>query len=181
MLKKAIQGFNHYLFYLAGIPLFAMMVVTVIDVTGRYFRAPLPGALELNQIFLAVLCVLCWAHTQAKKGHITIDLLYNALPQRVQNAVSVFSAIVGLTVAGLIAWTSIPVIMTARRIKEWTDILQVPIWPFKAMLFVGAVLLGLQFLTDIVDNARALCRKQPVAAKAVETGVPGPGGTGIDG
>ena len=74
---KFIQTVNRYLFVLGAVPLFIATILTVIDVSGRYFRLPLPGTLEISTLCLALSVALTLAHTQALKGNTDVDVLYN--------------------------------------------------------------------------------------------------------
>lgn len=178
IVRKIIQGLNKSLFYLATLPLAIMMVTTVIDVIGRYFRHPLPGTVEINELMLALVCAWCWAHVQAKKGHISIDLLVNKMSRRGRDIANLLMSLVALTIIGLIAWRAIPSTLFAFRVKEWTDLLSIPTWPFRAMLFLGALCLSLQLVLDIVDYSRGLVRQPPAGPGTVTPQVSG--GTGID-
>lgn len=176
-MRRIIQAFNRYLFYLAAVPLFVMMIITDIDVSGRYFRHPLPGTLELGTICLGLICTWCWANTQARRGHISIDLLLKVLPRRVQAVTNIITSAIALGITGLIAWQAVPWVMLSQRLMDWTDVLKLPVWPFKAMMFLGTFCLALQLLLDLIDNIRELGKRQ---AAATVTAPQGPGGTGID-
>ncbi|HSH57106.1 MAG TPA: TRAP transporter small permease, partial [Halomonas sp.] len=67
----------------AGATLFGMMLLTTVDVIGRYFfNAPILGAVELTQLMLAALVflslpVVCW-----RQEHVSVDLLDAIFPAR---------------------------------------------------------------------------------------------------
>lgn len=66
----------------AGI-VFIMMMVTVVDVAGRYlFNAPLFGALELTEILMGLLVFIGMPLATARREHISISLLSDALSPR---------------------------------------------------------------------------------------------------
>ena len=160
MIRKTIENIIRYLFYLAVVPVFLMMILTVIDVTGRYFfNNPLTGTVELIELFLPIFCVLSWAYVQVKKGHITIDLVINSMPPRAQTALNIFTSIIAIFIISLIAWQTIPMVSLSNRMHEGTDLLGLPIWPFKLTLFFGLFFLGLQLILDIIDYSRELRRQ----------------------
>ena len=137
-----------------------MIILTLIDVSGRYFGHPLHGTLEINTLCLVVICAWCWAHTQALKGHISIDLFYNLMPSRAQTITNIVTSAIALIIISLLAWQSIPMTLLAMRLLPWTDRLHLPIWPFKAMLILGFFCLCLQLILDIIDYSKEL-RRQP--------------------
>ncbi|HLR13414.1 MAG TPA: TRAP transporter small permease [Burkholderiaceae bacterium] len=62
---------------------FMMMMVTVVDVAGRYlFNAPLFGALEITEILMGLLVFAGLPLATAGREHISISLLSDALPVR---------------------------------------------------------------------------------------------------
>ncbi len=55
---------------------FAMMLVTCIDVVGRYvFTAPLPGAVEINELLLGLMVFGALPLVTAGREHVSIGLL----------------------------------------------------------------------------------------------------------
>jgi TRAP-type C4-dicarboxylate transport system permease small subunit len=68
----------------AGTFLVLMMLVTVIDVVGRYLlNAPLPGAFEMTQFLVAAVVYAGLPHVSQRESHITIDLLDGVTPSRI--------------------------------------------------------------------------------------------------
>jgi len=80
---------------LASVVLFLLMLITCIDVVGRYlFASPLPGATELTEVGLAIMVfaaipVITWCG-----GHIVVDLLDRVLGRRVVKGLNVLAALV---------------------------------------------------------------------------------------
>lgn len=79
----------------SSVVLFLLMLITCVDVVGRYlFASPLPGATELTEIGLAVMVfaaipVITWCG-----GHIVVDLLDRVLGQSVVKGLNVLAALV---------------------------------------------------------------------------------------
>ncbi|KAA0911421.1 TRAP transporter small permease [Pusillimonas sp. ANT_WB101] len=68
----------------AAIALFALMVLTCIDVIGRYFlNHPVIGASELTKIGLAIVIFAVMPVVTWRGGHIAVDLIDNFLPKTV--------------------------------------------------------------------------------------------------
>lgn len=154
MVRKILDKTLQYAFYVSFLATFLMMVITVIDVIGRFFNHPLVGAVEVVILMLVVSCAFSWAYVQSKKGHITIDLILNVLPARAQNILNIVMSVLGLILMCLIAWQSVNMIMLSYRVKEWTALLQLPVWIFKISILVGCTLLGLQLILDIIDYSK---------------------------
>ena len=68
---------------LAGLMLLALVVVTVIDVFGRYvFRAPLGGADELTVFFMAIGIYAVLPRITWREDHVSVDLIDMFYPKR---------------------------------------------------------------------------------------------------
>jgi TRAP-type C4-dicarboxylate transport system permease small subunit len=158
LIKAWIRRFN-YAIAMAGTALvFITMFITTADVIGRYFRMPLPGAMEISELALGVMVFLGWAYTQAEKGHIAIDILFKRLPRRARNILDVIIPLVGLVLMGLIGWRAIWFGMDSKSSLEQTVDLGIPVWPFKLMILIGAVTLCLELIFDVIE-AWQRCRE----------------------
>ena len=158
-IAKFIQVFNRYLYYLGGVPLALATVLTVIDVSGRYFRHPLTGTLELSTLFLALSVALTLAHTQALKGNTDVDVLFNLMPAKAQKVTTVFTTFLCVVMVGIMAWREWPWVAFSRRSQEWVDMVGWSLWPFKAVMLFGLFCLLLQLILDLVDALRELAGK----------------------
>ena len=123
-IAKFIQTVNRYLFSLGAVPLVIAAILTVIDVSGRYIRLPLPGTLEISTLCLALSVALTLAHTQALKGNTDVDVLYNYLPPKVKKVTSVFTSLLCVIIVGLMTWRAWPWVAFSHRTQEWVDIVE---------------------------------------------------------
>ena len=158
-IAKFIQTVNRYLFALGAVPLTIAAILTVIDVSGRYIRLPLPGTLEISTLCLALSVALTLAHTQALKGNTDVDVLYNYLPPKVKKVTNVFTSFLCVSIVGLMAWRAWPWVAFSHRTQEWVDIVGWPFWPFKAVMLLGLFCLFVQFILDFVESLRTLAGK----------------------
>jgi TRAP-type C4-dicarboxylate transport system permease small subunit len=156
---KFIQTVNRYLFSLGAVPLVIAAILTVIDVSGRYIRLPLPGTLEISTLCLALSVALTLAHTQALKGNTDVDVLFNYLPPKVKRATNVFTSFLCVIIVGLMTWRAWPWVAFSHRTQEWVDIVSWPFWPFKAVMLLGLFCLFVQFILDFVESLRTLAGK----------------------
>ena len=78
-LWRALQLFTAFI-------LFALMVITLLDVVGRYFlNAPLAGAFELTRLAMGLLVFSALPLVTARERHIVVSLfdpLFAANPRR---------------------------------------------------------------------------------------------------
>lgn len=160
VVRVLIQKFNYYLFLSAITFIFLAMVLTMVDtITRSLGKSVITGSIELQKYCLVIICTWCWAHTQALKGNIIIDALFERLSFRIQNILNVVTTIIALFIIGLFSWESAEWALLSFRQMEWTLELGLPTWLFKAMMALGALLLFLQLVIDLLDYVKALWRK----------------------
>ena len=82
-----------------------MMVMTTLDVFLRYvFNSPITGNYELQPLLLIGVVFLAAASIQAKRGHISLDLITSHLPKSPQSSIRLFSDLFFLFFAAVICW-----------------------------------------------------------------------------
>lgn len=142
----------------AGVLMASMMMVTVIDVLGRYlFSLPFPGAFEVTQLLMAAIVFAGLPHVSKRENHITIDLLDPVTPAAV---VPLRNAVVNLLCAlcfTVIAWRLFVVAQDAVRFQDVTQYLGFPRAP---IIFFGA---GLCAVTAIIHLGKvfSMLRETP--------------------
>jgi TRAP-type C4-dicarboxylate transport system permease small subunit len=158
--QKWIDKLSKFIGSIGAGALVVLMLITGIDVVGRYvFHKPLLGAFELSELTLALVILLGWAYTQSVKGHIDIDLLYNRLPLTAQIILDFFIPLLGICLFAFISWQGIIFVIDSIGWNETTEMIGIPVWIFKLMIFIGAVTICLQFIADIVTAFQKLKEK----------------------
>ena len=156
LIEKAVRKVNVYLYIGGGLFVLFVMFITTFDVIGRTFGKPLIGAIELSSLALGAMVFLTWAHTQAQKGHISIDLLLRFLPDKARAAFGIFTGLLQLILMALMAWGGFFFAVRSMSRKEYSDILHYPVYPLKFLIVIGAFCISLQFIFDIAECYRTL-------------------------
>lgn len=135
----------------AAILLFAMMVLTIVDVVSRYFfNAPILGATELTQIMLASLVFAGLPSVTARNEHVTIDLLDHLIPNNVHRLLGICAHWLSATILAAMAYVVIQHAGKTASSKLQTEILEIPMAPFAyffgAMCGVASLILVLKVL-----------------------------------
>ena len=129
----------------SAVVLFSMMLVTAVDVAGRYlFNKPLPGGFEVTEMMLAALIYCGLPLVSARREHIVIDTFESMMPKWLTRALDVAAeAICAVTLAGL-GWL---IFQRAARVAEYgdtTNVLKLPLAPvvylMAAMIAVSALI-----------------------------------------
>ena len=138
---------------ISGFATLAIMLIVMIDVTGRAaFNAPLPGGLEMSELLLVALIFFGFAAAQQRRQNFSVDILTRHLPAFLQRILDLLALFVGLGVAGLLAWFSAgQAVKSYDRGEASFGIIPFPIWPARFVLAFGLVCLTLQLAIDIVS------------------------------
>jgi TRAP-type C4-dicarboxylate transport system permease small subunit len=151
LFQRIVNKISKFIGFIGAGTLVVLMLITGIDVFGRYvLHKPLLGAFEISELALALVIVLGWGYTQSVKGHIDIDLLYSRLPLTVQTFLDFLIPLLGLCLFSFISWQAIIFVSDSLGWHETTEMMGIPVWIFKLMIFVGAISICLQFIADIV-------------------------------
>lgn len=156
MLSAPVRGLNFrsILAVLGGLMLTMLMGLTVVDVIGRYlFNSPLTGAAELTELLLAAIIFLGLPAVSLANDHVTVDLVTDMLPSRLQVWRLALTGIFSALVLAVVAWR---IWIYADQIGGYggsTNSLRIPIAPLGyfcaictaagALLSVAVPVLGL--------------------------------------
>lgn len=118
-----------------ALTLFAMMVLTFADVSGRYLlRKPVYGGYEITEFLMGVLIfsglpILC-----AREGHVSIDVFDSFIPKKWRRPHLAIVNMISAVVLGILSWRMFVQAGELWRNTEVTMTLKIPHGPF-AFLF----------------------------------------------
>ena len=146
----------------AAAVLFLMMLVTGVDVVGRYlFNKPLTGGFEITEIMLAALIYCGLPLVSARREHIVIDTLDPFFSRRFKRGLDVAAEVI---CAGTFAGIGYLIFLRAERIAGYgdtTNVLKIALAPvvyvMAAMLVITALIhLFLVFVPHPVDESKSI-------------------------
>lgn len=136
---------------LACLALVGVMMVTFVDVMGRYFfSAPLTYAVELIQLGVGITVLSGLALTTLERGHIAVDLVERLIPNSVAKVLASFAAIAGFAFISIIAWQLWNRAVSFREQGLATDILFLPVWPVVMVMSIAGGCAALVALVQIL-------------------------------
>lgn len=146
----------------ATLAVVAVLVVTAVNVAGRYlFSAPLRGSEEATGFLVVVMVMLGAAEVYRRGDHIRIDILTERLGPGAARWIDILSHLaVGAFAANLLR-TGLHTVGFSRSFGAYSPgYLQIPMWiPQSALVAGGALLLAMAAL-KLVESLRALVRKE---------------------
>jgi TRAP-type C4-dicarboxylate transport system permease small subunit len=99
----------------------------------------IPDSFDIGRMLLGILIFWGIAATSYRGTHITVDLVWGNVGPRYQRWIDVFATLVLLFVVTVQTWTLFDKVVSTRDAHIVTMDLQVPIWPFFLVSWIGDV------------------------------------------
>lgn len=153
--KKIIGGLVKVALFLGMGWVIVMMMLTTVDVIGRYFLSkPIPGAIEMSEFMLAIFGVLGMAYTHQSGANVKVTMLTNALPPRLARVTEIITILLSFQIIGMLVWYGVIMGIEELQAGTTTDTLGIPLYPLYFLLSAGAVLLCLELLITLIESVR---------------------------
>lgn len=152
--EKSAIGLARYMYYVAGIAIVAMMLLTCADVALRLFRKPIPGTYELVCYLGAVAASFAMAHTSVERGHVAVSFLVDIFPKRIQGVIESLTGLVGISLFAVLAWRSFRYALLLKAGGEVSQTIQLPFYPFVFGLGFASVGVCLVLLVELGRSSR---------------------------
>lgn len=157
MTRRTFLGVvNQGLTALAGVALLVMVLMIVLDISGRVlFNQPIAGTLEMVRTLLVVVVFGGVAYAQAEKIHVRVSVLLDRARGRARLAGELLAVGLGLLVMGAIAYGATREGIRATLMGEATmGLVSFPMWPSRLALAAGLIILSLQYAADFIHFIR---------------------------
>jgi TRAP-type C4-dicarboxylate transport system permease small subunit len=154
MILRLLSKVERVCAVISGGFILVMMLLTTADVILRYlFNSPLVGNYELQPMFLIGVVYLAASSVQARRAHISLDIVSSRLSQANQIMLQLFGDIVFLSFTAMIAWRFGLATWKAWVIQDYfMGLVRFPLWPPYLIINLGAGLLSLRLIGGIITN-----------------------------
>ncbi|MZR11702.1 TRAP transporter small permease subunit [Maritimibacter sp. DP07] len=143
----------------AGYSIGVVALLTFFEALLRYvFRVQIPDAYSFAGLLQAV--AVFWGISTATYAgrHITVDILWEALPKSLARWIDVFAGLVSLLFFGLLSVMLFRKILISAGSSEATNQLHVPLWIFIAAAAIGVFAATFLNLVRIFEHLRSATR-----------------------
>ena len=130
--------------------LFWMMLLTFVDVAGRYiFLSPLPAAYEIIAFTMPgiIFCALPFVNRQ--ESHVTIDLMDLILPTSWRRGQATMVNLIAAFAMGFIGWRLWARSRDHLEFQEVTDELYLELWMFSTPMAILSFVAAAMFLVNV--------------------------------
>jgi TRAP-type C4-dicarboxylate transport system permease small subunit len=150
-LSKRLKLFSSILAYIGILALLIMMILTALDVIGRYFfNRPILGVYELTEFMVLILIFSFIGYTQAHKSHVSVDLFMMFLPGKLRVIIDFITHLLCLMMMALITWMGIVKVKDLMDAGEASPNLGIPTYPFAIFLVIGCAAMCVEYFRDII-------------------------------
>jgi TRAP-type C4-dicarboxylate transport system permease small subunit len=143
-----ITNINKWVSYFA---LVLMMIAVTFFSISRSVGQPVIGDIELVQFTMVLLIMGALAITEQSNSHISIGLIVDKFPHRLQAAINCLSQLLTLLFCFLVCW----VFITKMNFLQSSDLLKIPFYPIKMFLIIGFIGWGLEAILRFYKSVRS--------------------------
>lgn len=158
-IRRGLAWASRAALYVGGAALFLMMALTAADIVLRnLFAIVVPGGMELTGLLMILVALSTLAVVELDGGHIRVDVVLQAVPERVRQPM----------IAGGLLLTLVMMVVTAVQILRQaeylhdnaivTGVLGIPEWPFVLCGTLFVLLFALAALNNLAAAAAAVAR-----------------------
>ena len=154
--RRARSGFGRFtvgLSLIGTVLIIVMMVAVNADIIGRdFFNHPIAGVTEFIGLSIVAVVFLQMANTAREGRHINNDLIMAGVARVCPQLARLFYALFELIAAALFAlivwfvWPNFLENYYGGYFKGTTGYVEIPLWPFRAVVVIGAAAAAIQHL-----------------------------------
>ncbi len=133
----ALQGVSKVFYWISGISLIFLMVLTVSDVGMRVFYEPIAGVYDLTLILAGIIVSFAIPYATRMRMHVRMDFLVNCIAPIIRKSLSVLTRCLGTLFFLLVGWNIIVYGMRLYETKEVSPTMHIPLYPL--VLSMGGV------------------------------------------
>jgi TRAP-type mannitol/chloroaromatic compound transport system permease small subunit len=160
---RFVDAFNDRLGRILSYAVLLMFLLVLSEVIRRYiFNAPTVWGQELTQLTFGVYVILSGGHIMRWGGHVNVDILYTKLKLRTKALIDICTSVLFFLFCGMLLIYGGSLALDSmsyweHSISAWGP----PLWPFKLMVPVGAVLILLQGTAKLIRDILTLATGTP--------------------
>ena len=150
--NKIVRLVSTFFNLFASVSLVAMILLTCLDVTMRYFfNRPIAGTYDLVGLMGAGIAAFAMPYTMLKNGHVAVDLVVRKLPPGKQLFVETVTHTVGILLFLIMVWQCFVLAMDMKLAGEVTPTLLLPFYPIVYCMSMCFLMLCLATLIKLLN------------------------------
>lgn len=160
-IERIIKSIDKRIFQIASALLLILMLLNVVNITSRYlFNKPIEWTVEVSVLILVSLVFLAWGHTTGSGGQVALGMIVDRFPSRKMALVKAFICLLILGTFIMMLWAGIESGLWSYRMGATTDLLQIPIYPFRFLIPIGSMFVVLEVFIQLCRTFRSQDSKE---------------------
>lgn len=149
-LERFVHAISFRTAQIAQVVLFFTMLIIIVNIVIRIPWKPLPGTVEIVEMCGAILLATAVAYTAMMRGHISVGVLVERFPPRIQAAVDLFTNSITLLFTSMLAWETFVFASRMSQRGYSTPNLLIPIAPSVFLVSFSFAMLALVLLVNFI-------------------------------
>ncbi len=156
ILFKVLDKFSDFLKMIGQLALVCMMMLTVVDVIGRFFKHPIFGSVELVGFFALIIVATALPYTYKMDGHVGVEILVRLLSEKTQLIIDIITRIISLVFFCLVTWQMFIYAEDIKLSGEVSMNIEFPIHYIVYLLAFGLLAFTVTIIETILKNITQL-------------------------
>jgi len=150
IMNKVNGLLNGLLTFIGGIFLVAMIILTCVNILFRIVWVPVPGTYELMGLFGAIVTAFALGQTQARKGHVAVDILINTFSAKTRKVLKLAGDLICMAFFVIVTWQLVVKGNILWKTGELTETLKIIYHPYIYAVAFGCAVLTLVCFGDLL-------------------------------
>ncbi len=151
ILSRIIFPLSNFLVAISALLTLAMACLILVDIFLRiFFRSPIAGSMELEQLMLATLVFFTLAYAMIKKSHVSIDIIASRYTPTVRLIMESIFSILCAYIFVIICWQNVVRGLYAIEYQEIMIVTEIPLFSFIFITAFGSAVLTLVFIINLL-------------------------------
>jgi TRAP-type C4-dicarboxylate transport system permease small subunit len=150
--EKTVKLLSSFFNLFAAASLTAIILLTCIDVSMRYFfNRPIAATYDLVSLMGAVIAAFAMPYTMLMKGHVAVDLIVRKLSRKKQLAVETITHIAGILLFLIMVWQCFVLASDMKAAGEVMPTILLPFYPIVYCMSACFFMLCLAILINLLN------------------------------
>ena len=157
--EKIVQALTLWASYIGQVALFSAMAVVVANIILRGLWRPIPGTVELTELFGAILLAMGIAYCALLDGHISVGFLVEKLSPKRRTIVDSITSLIAFVFITLLSGQMINYAGSLLSRGAATSHLGIPTFIVGYLVTFGFIMLALVLLLDLIKKVLIVADK----------------------
>jgi TRAP-type C4-dicarboxylate transport system permease small subunit len=149
LFRKGLQWLIESMKTVGAACLVGMILLTCVDVAGRFFNRPIFGSVELVAFMAAISVAMALPYTHQVRGHIGVEIVFRLLPGRVQRIIHISTSILAFILFSIVTWRMALYARTLKASGEVSISLKLPVHLLVGLVAFCFLVFALVILKEI--------------------------------